>query len=91
MSASVEFAFHPGAAAEIAAAREAAVELFGNCGGVEAESDPEAPHEQYYVVSVVAAGEFGDVIDRELRWHERLRELAPDQVGDFRLAVDYRS
>lgn len=64
-----------------------AIEIFGNCQGIQEECDPEVPDETYHVVDVVDAGEPSDVIDRELKWHRLIREQLPETKVDFRLAV----
>jgi hypothetical protein len=75
-------------------AKQAAIEVFGNCAGVELMHDPECPGESWYVFDVVdriEGDDFKASIQRELRWHERLRELIPsiatDLTPDFRLSV----
>jgi hypothetical protein len=84
----------PGIAAQIELARRAAIEVFGNCAGVELMHDPECPGESWHVFSVVDVIESGDYkasIRRELRWHARVRELIPsvvkDLTPDFRLSI----
>lgn len=83
-----------GIEAQIDLARQAAIEVFGNCAGVELMHDPECPGESWYVFDVqdkIVDGDFKASIQRELRWHERLRELIPsiatDLTPDFRLFV----
>jgi hypothetical protein len=79
---------------QINLARQAAIEVFGNCVAVELVNNPECPGESWYDVSVNEAVENGDyksVVQRQLRWHQRLRELipeiVPDRVPDFRLSL----
>jgi hypothetical protein len=79
-----------GIEAQIELARQAAIEVFGNCVGVELMQDPECSRESWYVVDVedrVVDGDFKGSIQREFRWHERVRELIPDALDRFCLSV----
>jgi hypothetical protein len=84
----------PDIAAQIELARKAAVEVFGNCISVELMRDPECPGESWYDFSVEDDCEVKASIERELRWHERVRELIPEmrpeRVPDFRLSLIYK-
>ena len=68
--------------------------MFGNCAGVELIDNPEVDGESWHEFTVVDRVEHEDykaVVRRQLRWHERLRELIavtdPDEFPDFRLSM----
>lgn len=81
----------PDVASQIESARGAAIEVFGNCAGVELMHDPECPEESWHVFSVEDSGDFKAVIDRQCRWYERVGEMIPDALNRYRVSVIYRS
>lgn len=91
----------PAAAASIEAqielARQAAIEVFGNCAEVEVFENPEVDGESWHVFTVLDRVENEDyqaVVQRRLRWHERVHEmipvLDPDEFPDFRLSIEFK-
>jgi len=55
---------------------------------IESEVDPEFPEDRRFVVEVEAEGEFRDIIERELQWHDRLWEIVGKSAGmQFSLCV----
>jgi hypothetical protein len=84
----------PAPAAELAAqielVRQAAMEVFGNCRGVELMHDPECTDESWYVIHVVDRIDSNNLtvgVQRESRWHDRIRELIPDALDRFCVSV----
>jgi hypothetical protein len=85
-----------GIEAQIELARQAAMEVFGNCAGIELIDNPEVDGESWYEFNVVDRVENEDykaVVQRRLRWHERVHELIPvtdpDEFPDFRLSIEF--
>ena len=81
-------------AAQIELARQAAIEVFGNCQGVEYIENPECDGEAWHLFTVADTVEnenYRAVLARQLRWHERIRELIPvrypEDFPDFRLSL----
>ncbi len=56
-------------------------ELFPGPIRVETDIDPEFPDDKRFVVEVEARGEFREIIERELRWHDKLWALVGKSVG----------
>lgn len=80
--------------AQIELARQAAIEVFGNCAEVEVFENPDVDGESWHVFTVLDRVENEDykaVVRRRLRWHDRVRELIPvefpEDRPDFRLSV----
>jgi len=48
---------------------------------IETDIDPEFPEDKRFVVEVEARGEFREIIERELRWHDKLWELVGKPDG----------
>jgi hypothetical protein len=81
-------------ASQIELARQAAIEVFGNCVGVELMDNPECNGESWHVFTVrdvVTGDDYRAVVQRRLRWHDRVRELIPaampEERPDFRLSI----
>jgi hypothetical protein len=63
-------------------------ELFPGPVTIETEFDPEFPDDGWHAVEVEAHGEFREILDRELSWHDRIWELLGKDKGmQFRLSV----
>ncbi len=84
----------PELAAQIELARQAAMEVFGNCLEVELIDNPECDGESWHLFTVrdvVAGDDYRAVVQRRLRWHDRVRELIPvalpEERPDFRLSI----
>jgi hypothetical protein len=81
-------------AAQIELARQAAIEVFGNCQSVEFMENPECDGEAWHLFTVsdtVESEDYKAVVARQQRWHERIRELIPvrypEDFPDFRLSL----
>ena len=58
---------------------------------IENSIDPDYPETTHIVFHVTPAKKFDDVdaiIDREIQWHRRAREVFPEATCYFRLAID---
>jgi hypothetical protein len=65
-------------------------ELFGVGVTVSTDVDPASPEEPLVTFNVkVTTDDFGNLIERQLAWHERLREIQPDISGCLRLNVEF--
>ena len=63
-------------------------ELFPGPVSIQTEFDPEFPDDQWHAVEVEAYGEFREILDRELLWHDKVWELLGKDIGlQFRLSV----
>jgi len=49
--------------------------------------DSDYPDESWFVVEVQDRGEFREMLDRELLWHDKLRAMIGDDTSSFRLCV----
>ncbi len=67
--------------------REITEEIFPGKCEFTSEFDPEHPDDRYLVVNVEAAGEMGEIVDRECVWDQRIRQLRPDLWDTVRLSV----
>ena len=56
---------------------------------VESEDDPEIAGLTYVVFNVTSAADTKKVIDRRLKWHERMSEIGAD-ASRLKLSVDVR-
>jgi hypothetical protein len=62
--------------------------LFPGPVRIESVVDPEFPDDRRTVVEVHAHGEFREIIERELLWHDKLWEIVGKDVGlNFGLCV----
>ena len=84
----------PELAVQIELGRQAAMEVFGNCLDIELIDNPECDGESWHVVTVrdvVTGDDPRAVVQRRLRWHDRVRELIPaampEERPDFRLSI----
>ena len=71
----------------IAEVRAITQELFPGKCEFTSEFDPEYPDDRYVVVNVEASGELKEIVDRECRWHERIRQRWPNLWDTLRLLV----
>jgi hypothetical protein len=64
------------------------VALFPGPVRMETEIDPDFPEDRRFIVEVQAEGEFRDILNRELKWHDKLWELVGKSAGmQFSLCV----
>jgi hypothetical protein len=55
---------------------------------VEEAADPEIEGDEYLVVLVTTRGEARDIAARHREWHRRVRAVAPQTAGSYRLLLD---
>ncbi len=80
--------FHDPAATKLLdAVAQLTAALFPGSVSMTEEFDPAEPADRYVVFTATAKGDWKEIRDSVLAWHEQVRALCPEPVNYFRLDV----